>query len=132
LGSRSRRARYVYRTQGRKIGHGVVNLDADGRHPPGVSLATAGQGNYVVKDSAIHDINDRRRTEEALRINEERFPVALKSSPVVVFNRGLVRLHLDQFAGPLTLRSCQKPRALASAKLVTVCYRATGSKQHLH
>lgn len=35
------------------------------------------------------DISDRKNIEEALRTNEERFRVALKSSPTVVFNQDL-------------------------------------------
>lgn len=43
-----------------------------------------------MSDPAICDIAGRRRTEGALRIRKERFRVALKSSPVVVFNRDRV------------------------------------------
>jgi len=41
--------------------------------------------------SAIRDITERKRMDDALRTSEERFRVALKNSPVVVFNqdRGL-------------------------------------------
>ncbi len=41
-------------------------------------------------DSAICDIVERSRTEEASRISKKRFRVVLDSSPVVVFNRDLV------------------------------------------
>ena len=41
-------------------------------------------------DSAICDIEKRRRTEEASRISKKHFRVTLKSSPVVVFNGDLV------------------------------------------
>jgi PAS domain S-box-containing protein len=37
--------------------------------------------------SAIRDITERRRADEALRFSEERFRVALKNSPVSVFNQ---------------------------------------------
>ena len=37
--------------------------------------------------SAIRDVTERKRTDEALRISEERFRLALKQSPVVVFNQ---------------------------------------------
>jgi PAS domain S-box-containing protein len=39
--------------------------------------------------SAIRDITERRRIDDALRQSEERFRVALKNSPVVVFNQDL-------------------------------------------
>jgi formate hydrogenlyase transcriptional activator len=35
----------------------------------------------------VEDITERRRTEEALRLSEERFRVALKHSPIAVFNQ---------------------------------------------
>ncbi len=37
--------------------------------------------------SAIRDVTERRRADEALRFSEERFRVALKNSSVVVFNQ---------------------------------------------
>jgi len=37
--------------------------------------------------SLVEDITERRRTEEALRESEERFRVALKNSPITVFNQ---------------------------------------------
>ena len=36
-----------------------------------------------------HDVTERLRAEAALRKGEERFRVALKNSPVVVFNQDL-------------------------------------------
>ena len=42
----------------------------------------------VVRGMA-HDVTERRAAEEALRKNEERFRIALKNSPIVVFNQDL-------------------------------------------
>lgn len=47
------------------------------------------EGEYVMSNSVLYDITERKRTDEALRISEERFRVALKNSPVVVFNQDL-------------------------------------------
>jgi PAS domain S-box-containing protein len=46
------------------------------------------EGHLVV--SAIRDTRERKRMNEALRVGEERFRVALKNSPVVVFNQDRV------------------------------------------
>jgi PAS domain-containing protein len=40
-----------------------------------------------MSNSVLYDITERKRMDEALRISEERFRVALKNSPVVVFNQ---------------------------------------------
>jgi PAS domain S-box-containing protein len=45
------------------------------------------RGKYVMSNSVLYDITERKRMDEALRISEERFRVALKNSPVVVFNQ---------------------------------------------
>ena len=45
------------------------------------------QGKCVMSNSVLYDITERKRMDEALRISEERFRVALKNSPVVVFNQ---------------------------------------------
>lgn len=47
------------------------------------------QGQFVMNNSVLYDITERKRIEEALRVSEERFRVALKNSPIVVFNQDL-------------------------------------------
>ncbi|HUO60538.1 MAG TPA: PAS domain S-box protein, partial [Candidatus Acidoferrales bacterium] len=46
-------------------------------------------GGEEVALSTLIDITERKRAEEQLRLSNERFQVALKSSPVVVFNQDL-------------------------------------------
>jgi PAS domain S-box-containing protein len=65
-------------------------LRKDGSILPVLVSATAirdFQGKYVMSNSVLYDITERKRMEAALRISEERFRVALKTSPVVVFNQ---------------------------------------------
>jgi PAS domain S-box-containing protein len=45
------------------------------------------QGEFLFALMLVEDITESRRSHEALRISEERFRVALKNSPVVVFNQ---------------------------------------------
>jgi PAS domain S-box-containing protein len=47
------------------------------------------QHNRIMSSSILFDITDRKRIEDRLRESEERFRVALKNSPVVVFNQDL-------------------------------------------
>lgn len=70
----------------------VQLLRKDGSILPVLVCATAIrdlQGNYVMSNSVLYDITERKPIEEALRVSEERFRVALKSSPIVVFNQDL-------------------------------------------
>jgi PAS domain S-box-containing protein len=65
-------------------------LRKDGSMLPALVSATAIrdlQGKYVMSNSVLYDITEHKRMDEALRISEERFRVALKNSPVVVFNQ---------------------------------------------
>jgi PAS domain S-box-containing protein len=57
------------------------------KFPVEISLSPleTGEGHLVL--CAIRDITGRKRMDEALRAGEERFRVALKNSPVVVFNQ---------------------------------------------
>ena len=52
------------------------------------TLRTDGLPAPIVRGMA-HDVTERRRAEAALQNSEERFRVALKNSPVVVFNQDL-------------------------------------------
>jgi PAS domain S-box-containing protein len=50
------------------------------------SIVRDQDGNALYALSMIEDITQRKRMDEALRDSEERFRVALKNSPIVVFN----------------------------------------------
>ena len=45
------------------------------------------QGEFLFALTVVEDVTERRRIDEALRASEERFRVALKNSPIVVFNQ---------------------------------------------
>jgi PAS domain S-box-containing protein len=45
------------------------------------------EGKIAYYEGTVEDITDRKRAEEAVRQNEERFRVALKGSPITVFNQ---------------------------------------------
>lgn len=47
------------------------------------------EGKAIRKVGALTDITEQKRAEEALRLSEERFRIALKNSPIVVFNHDL-------------------------------------------
>lgn len=67
-------------------------LRKDGSILPVLVSATAirdSEGKYVMSNSVLYDITERKRMDDALRLSEERFRVALKNSPVVVFNQDL-------------------------------------------
>ena len=51
------------------------------------SVVRDNQGEFLFALTVVEDITERRRLDEALRTNEERFRVALKNSPIVVFNQ---------------------------------------------
>jgi PAS domain S-box-containing protein len=55
--------------------------------PVEVSLAPMQSDGSMLISSTIRDITERKRTEDALRESEERFRVALKGAPTVVFNQ---------------------------------------------
>jgi PAS domain S-box-containing protein len=55
--------------------------------PVEVSLSPMQTDEGMLISSTIRDITERRRANEALRESEERFRVALKNAPVIVFNQ---------------------------------------------
>jgi PAS domain S-box-containing protein len=93
------RAGYVehrkgYFTQPRAIlmgsGLDLYAVRKDGTEfPVEVSLSPLETNEGTLVSAAIRDITARKRIEEALRESEERFRVALKNSPIVVFNQDL-------------------------------------------
>src|SRR5438874_13823375 len=48
-------------------------------------FGSTGENNGII--IALHDVTERRKAEDALRQSEARFRVALKSSPITVFNQ---------------------------------------------
>jgi len=86
------RAEYMRQPQLRTMGAGLrlVGMRKDGTEfPTEISLSPLETDEGTLISSAIRDVTDQRRMEEALRVSEERFRVALKESPVVVFNQDL-------------------------------------------
>ena len=70
----------------------TTRIHKDG-HPIDVSLTISpvkGRSGVVVGASVVaRDITEQRQAREALRLSEERFRVALKNAPVVVFSQDL-------------------------------------------
>ena len=84
------RTRYSASPQTRPMGAG---LELFGRRQDGsefpveVSLAPMQSDEGTLISSTVRDITERKRVEQTVRESEERFRVALKGAPVVVFNQ---------------------------------------------
>lgn len=86
----AQREKYLITPGPRTMGAGpaIYGSRKDGSEfPADVSLSPVKLGGKVLICGVVKDLTDRVKAEQDLRINEERFRVALKNSPVVVFNQ---------------------------------------------
>lgn len=86
----SSRTHYATAPAPRVMGTGPIihGLRKDGSEfPADASLNPMNLGGEVLTCAVVRDVTERVKAEQDLRTNEERFRVALKSSPVVVFNQ---------------------------------------------
>ena len=80
------------------------------------TLRTDGLPTPIVRGMA-HDVTERRRAEAALQKSEERFRVALKNSPVVVFNQDQ-ELKYTWINGPILGWAAQECLGRTDAEIV--------------
>ena len=93
--ARLRRGEHIERYETKRIDKHGNAIDVSVTISPVKSSGGMVVGACVV----ARDITEQRRDQEALRLSEERFRVALKNAPVVVSSQDLRMVHLDQFAG---------------------------------
>ena len=86
------RRTYFHKPELRPMGSALElrGVKKDGTEfPVEISLGPFETEDGLLVCSVVRDVSDRKRAEQELRTNEERFRVALKNSPVVVFNQDL-------------------------------------------
>ena len=89
-GHSASRKRYATAPGPRVMGTGpiIYGLRKDGSEfPADISLSPLNFDGQVLVCAMVQDITDRVKADQDLRASEERFRVALKNSPVVVFNQ---------------------------------------------
>src|SRR5262245_53037086 len=108
-------------TRSRRLMERGVELQArrkDGTEFPAVLFMRPVEANgEALLHVKIRDITNQKRQDEALRLREERFRVALKSSPILVFNQDLA-LRYTWFNTPVVEWATQDCRGRTDAEII--------------